>query len=49
MEGYFKDVEEAGFKGEKVLQYSTKEKGHGRIEKMQAEQGKAVHHRTWLY
>jgi predicted transposase YbfD/YdcC len=32
VEEYFKDAEQAGFKDEKILQYSTKEKGHGRIE-----------------
>ncbi len=32
VEDYFKDVEKVGFKDDKILQYSTMEKGHGRIE-----------------
>lgn len=32
VEEYFKDVEQARFKDDKVLRYSTMEKGHGRIE-----------------
>ncbi len=32
VEEYFKDAEQNGFKDEKILQYRTLEKGHGRIE-----------------
>ncbi len=32
VEEYFKDVEKTGFNDDKILQCSTKEKGHGRIE-----------------
>jgi predicted transposase YbfD/YdcC len=32
IEEYFKDVEKEGFKDEKIQQYRTLEKGHGRIE-----------------
>jgi len=33
VEEYFKDAENEGFKNEKIAEYSTLEKGHGRIEK----------------
>lgn len=32
VEEYFKDAEKANFKDDKILQYSTLEKGHGRVE-----------------